>query len=170
MNMCPPLPPPLPSGSVCLKKHQMKKETDGGTLEGWRDLDENTVRWMDKEAIGGRSEGQCLKKQGEADWRITIMQAKEWIIHKNPLSFSTICPEFTQIYKSFAVHLVQLPSFVLTIRTSPFLVWLSAPLIFTLPSDPLSARVILNAWACCSETGLRPTLSPEQKNATDHVK
>lgn len=58
MNTCPLYPLLYPQGP----SEEVKRETGGGILDGWSDLDKNTVRWKDRETVG-RSEGQCLRNK-----------------------------------------------------------------------------------------------------------
>lgn len=77
------------------------------------------------------------------------------------------------------------PKFIIHLLPSPY-IWFGPRLMLSIytwclccvclilsfsPSPlPLSGRIILNVWACCSETSLRPTLSLQEKNTTNHVK
>lgn len=160
------------------------EETDRGKGGRWSDLDINIES-------GVKTNGLALREKGsERLWGSTDNKSEEGRLRNKvmlvggrwsgPLQ-SELFIEIPFLSAQFALNS---PKFIIHCHPSPYVMfglrlmlsiytwclWCGCLILSFTPPPHLSGRVILNAWACCSETSLRPTLSLQQKNTTNHVK
>lgn len=147
------------------REQYLKKE--GGWLEALQEKGSEKLQ----RSVMSTSEAGCL-------WNKVMLVGGRWsgvLQSELFIDFFFLSAQFALNSPKFIIHLLPLPYIWfgprLTATVHTCCLWCGC-LIFSLrPSPlPLSGRVIVNAWACCSENSLRPILSLQQKNTTNHVK